>query len=394
MIEFRYILFHFLLIIVICVFSNKISKSDYKKYWNIALIPIIFFTIEEGLRWGREMDWCVYYRVYDDIKKGIDTGHEWFFQKMWYIISCIKTPYSLLVAFCSFFYITSLFYVIKPYKELVCYAVPLVVLMNAYSATNLIRWFLALSFLSLAMRDLINLHKLRSLLFLLLACFTHYGIFLLFPIILLIFRIKNELLSPKFVIVISFLLCIFFNQSLLRHFTFIFDLFSGVSRFEHYQNDKVGWLIGTASVISGNISPIQSVVKLIPIWIMFGYGHKYITSIKKYRSNDSIYILLYNLSLVGILLNSIASGLELLGRYTYFFNVFICLLSSAGVIFLLQNKRKNILDLIFLFIVFVYFIDKIFDFCMPLYDDIHLMQYVWDMQTDPSILFYEYWIVK
>lgn len=118
MIEFRYITLHLIVVFIILIFCNKIYKAPKYMYWKYASVPIFVFTIEEGLRWGREIDWCVYYFVYDNFKNNIFEGHEPLFTSIWWSFAHLGFDYYIIISFCSFLLIFSIFYLFKPYDEI------------------------------------------------------------------------------------------------------------------------------------------------------------------------------------------------------------------------------------------------------------------------------------
>ncbi len=67
MYNLQYIVLHILVILikyVVGIAKKHLTKKQ-KNYWKLASIPIMVFTFEEGLRWGRHIDWCAYYYVYN-----------------------------------------------------------------------------------------------------------------------------------------------------------------------------------------------------------------------------------------------------------------------------------------------------------------------------------------
>ena len=84
MITFTYVFLHILLLYVFYKYSLKFKKKQLQ-YWKIASIPIIFFSLEEGLRWGRFIDWCAYYDTYYN---GLETSKfEFLFKEWWGFVS-------------------------------------------------------------------------------------------------------------------------------------------------------------------------------------------------------------------------------------------------------------------------------------------------------------------
>lgn len=67
MISVQYIVLHILLVLVTYISCKKIKSQSSHKYWQYAMWAIIAFTLEEGLRWGRMIDWCKYYESYASV---------------------------------------------------------------------------------------------------------------------------------------------------------------------------------------------------------------------------------------------------------------------------------------------------------------------------------------
>lgn len=106
MITFTYVFLHILLLYVFYKYSLKFKKKQLQ-YWKIASIPIIFFSLEEGLRWGRFIDWCAYYDTYYN---GLETSKfEFLFKEWWGLFHNLNIPYSIVIMTCSLLFILSLF---------------------------------------------------------------------------------------------------------------------------------------------------------------------------------------------------------------------------------------------------------------------------------------------
>lgn len=377
MIEFRYIFLHILLAIILFAYGKRISKSSEKKYWKLALIPIMAFTIEEGLRWGRNIDWCVYHSVYNDYLKGFSTNHEILFQAIWKLYAFFNLPYPILIASCSCLLICSIFYLIKPYKEIVFIAIPFLVFYCANNATNLIRWYMGASFLFFAIRLFQEQKTRKAIILAICSVCTHAGFILAIPIFYFFFVYKKILFKPFSAIIISILLSIFFDPSFMGRFVFIFNFFSGFERFSAYASDASGWLTGTgqnAEMIRRGAFDL--LVANVPLWIYVIVGYKICKPMQLVK--------VYNILVIGLFFRAMASGLELMGRYAYLFEPFICIMASYVILHLLKQKRNAVnvaMSLIAIIFVFV----KMWAFCSPM-DYTELMHYVWDDQIAPSSL--------
>lgn len=78
-IAFRYIALHIFVLLIIFVYSRKLTIVK-KDFWKVAFIPIFIFVLEEGLRWGRDGDWWGYRDTYNLIAAGYDVNNEFLFK--------------------------------------------------------------------------------------------------------------------------------------------------------------------------------------------------------------------------------------------------------------------------------------------------------------------------
>lgn len=377
MIEFRYILFHLLLAIILIYYGKQISCKSTNSYWKLSLIPILAFTIEEGLRWGRNIDWCVYYYVYNDYLQGFSSNHEILFQAIWKLYAFLNLPYPIIIASCSCLLIFAIFYFAKTYKSVSYILIPFIVFNCAGTATNLIRWYMGFSFLLIAIR--LYQEEKRTLAILLTTCSvcTHIGLIIAVPIFYVLLTYNKILFKPFAAIVISILLSVLFDPSIMGKFSFIFDFFKGFDRLDTYANDATGWLTGEGqNADSERRSTSALLIANIPLWVYILVGYKICQNLNLIKA--------YNLMLVGIYLKNTASGLELMGRFAYLFEPFICVMASYGIWHLMRQKR-TFANTILLFISIIYILRKLYAFCAPMeYEE--FMHYVWDYQLSPSSL--------
>ena len=374
MIEFRYILFHLLLAIILLYYGKQISHKSINSYWKLSFIPILAFTIEEGLRWGRNIDWCIYYNVYNDYLHGFSSNHEVLFQAIWRLYAFLNFPYPIVIASCSCFLIFAIFYFTKTYKSVTYILIPFIVFNCAGTATNLIRWYMGFSFLLIAIR--LYQEEKRTLAILLTICSacTHIGIIIAVPIFYALLTYNKVLLKPFAAIVISILLSVLFDPAIMGKFSFVFDFFKGFDRFDTYANDATGWLTGEGqNSTSERRSTISLLIANVPLWAYILVGYKVSLNLNLAK--------VYNLMLVGIYLKNTASGLELMGRYSYLFEPFICVIASYSILYLIK-QRRTFTNTILLLVSITYILRKLYVFCAPMVHD-DFMHYVWDEQLNP-----------
>lgn len=377
MIEFRYILFHVLLAIIMYWYGRQISRKPINFYWKLASFPILAFTIEEGLRWGRNIDWCVYYNVYNDYLQGFSSNHEILFQAIWRLYAFFDLPYPIIIASCSCFLIFAIFYFAKEYRTVSYILIPFIVFCCAGTATNLIRWYMGFSFLLIAIRLYQEEKKTLAALLTICSVSTHIGLIIAIPIFYVLLTYNKILFKPFMAIAISVLLSVLFDPAIMGKFSFIFDFFKGFDRFDTYASDATGWLTGEGQNSDSERRSISALlIANIPLYTYILVG---------YRISDNLKLTkIYNLMLIGIYLKNTASGLELMGRFAYLFEPFICVMASYGIMHLIKQKR-TLVSTILLLISIIYILRKLYVFCAPMeYEE--FMHYVWDDQLNPYSL--------
>ena len=380
MITIQYVFFHILLLVIFYVYSCRIAKEkSTDKYWTILWIPITAFTIEEGFRWGRHIDWCAYYYQYQDMLKGYSTTHEPFFRLIWNTFAYLELPYYIVVAFCSFLLIYSLCFFCKPYWKYAYILLPFLVVWIAPKAINLIRWYMAFSFLLIGLRLFLDNKKKIAFIVFALSFFTHYAISLLIPLFLCVTYIKKFICKPWIAILVSLGLILFFNLSFMKNFVFIVELFSGVGRFAGYVENAEGWLTGAGqNAIIERRSVIIYIISCIPFYLYIWYGKKCSNKLIK---ED---VILYNLAVLGLCLRSVSSGLELASRYASMFDPFLVVMAVKSLIYFGDSKRK--FRLVFISIIILSMGVQFVRFCAPMERE-EFMHYIWNKQISPSYLF-------
>lgn len=378
MIELQYILLHLIVVILTFVYCKKISKSPFSEYWKLAAIPILCFALEEGLRWGRLIDWCFYYNTYSGILDTNSTTIEPLFWLIWASFAKLELPYYAVITFCSFLLCFSLFFFCKPYKKGIFIAIPLAIVTTGAFAANLIRWYMAISFMLLGCRLYLDgKHKKAFLLFLCSFC-CHYAIILGLLVLFFVHRIwKKCICSAKITIGISIILILILNSfpKIVNYLMVLSALFSGVERFGHYIDDTQKWF-----TISDSYNAVYMFFSMIPLYIML-YG------VYIYRRDDKQYYFLYNCFVLLILIKSVGQGLELGLRYKAIFDVFMCV--AVGMLFI-NIYEKNLQNIIIKSSIIIWLILQTFLFCRPLPDNAHNL-YVWnEHKQDPYTLLGKY----
>ncbi len=387
-IEIQYYLMHILLLTATAIAGYKIQTSSTSRYWQVASICIVTFLLVEGLRWGRQIDWILYYDVYEQIKSGIDTEHEFLFMLLWQFFAFLDIPYPVVVCFSSFLLITSLLTILKDYKPVYFFALLYLVCIICHVSANLQRWFLGASFLYWALCYFQKRMYRVAIVISICACLFHVAIIIVLPLFFFLLKYDKVLMKPLPATLVLVLLTVFFDPSVLSNFTIIFDLFSNVSRFAQYMEDPEGWLNGTASTVEmEKRSLLHNLGAIVPyIFAIIANYHILINNSKS--KNYKNYGLLkgnnafiYNTFVLGTWVLAITMSLELVGRYSYLFYPFISIALANAVKY--YYRHKTILYKIGFLACFGFLLLKISYNIKPLVDNPVFMGYVWDSNQYP-----------
>ena len=369
MVTALYILLHIILCVIFVFGSGKISKCNNKEYWRKCIPLIVAFTLEEGLRWGRDVDWTLYYGVYENIGKDFDIEFEFLFQFLFKTMAIAGLPYYTFITFCSFMWIFSLCYFVRPYKKCIKFFLPICLLYFTVMVSNTFRWYLAMSFFLIALRNLLDGRKGIGVIFLICTLGTHTAAFFMSMIgVVFVYTLKKRLLlKPIVVITISLVFILLFNIDSIQNYMNFFKFFS-TERFDNYFNNGEQWFYSeTRKGDRKNL--IEYILLMVPFYIvLFSTYH---LQLKKTILDGELF---YSLLTVLILLRSLTSGIELLQRMSMYYEFVFVLLASYVFVF-----RNNIIGSTrFLLIIVVLFIlYKGYIGYFKLYENEELMKYIW-----------------
>lgn len=342
------------------------SKGD-RKYWSYSILPIIAFSIISGLRFGRDIDYNNYYFIftYPDSAE----QQEILFQFLIEIFKTLDIPYYLFVQFCSTFLIFSFILLLKDFRESAKYALPLFLLTEGIE--NMIRWYLGISFLLIALHFFLNRKHYKSVIFSTLGCMCHIGVILLPFMFLIIHKIGNKKTINPYIILLLFFATLFFsnNDILITFATYI----------------------QTLEVLSGRASAYMDIIAAEEDRLIFFeqsittnlrnfIGYSFLILIgSKYVFNNG-YQWLYNLSCLAIVLAPILNLIELFNRYSSSLSILSTIaISLVWAKVFTHKKEERIKKMIvlygvisFFFLIYPYFTDAL------LKQNIHEVLFIWD----------------
>lgn len=319
MIPFVYDTLLLFMVFVLFLAGKKLQKNGGKMLSKAGLSAIIVFTFNEGLRFGRGIDYNEYWERFEEISKGFDSDRDVAFVYLYKLLSEMDIPYQGFVLLQSFMFILGSLFILKKEKEILPLALPLFVLLSIYDTENLIRWYFGFSFILIGLSYLLENKKVVYFVFCIIGCSFHIGLAPL-PLLFFVFcYFKKPIIHPFISIPLFVFIGLFFRTEFMQQFTDWFEMISVVSeRAERYANNADFWLEG------GNAgrfrSPFPGKGEMLFLFFLIWYGYKFCN-----KSRTSVYF--YNLFLFGFLLRPIGLVMELVNRYDsvfYLFRAVVC----------------------------------------------------------------------
>jgi hypothetical protein len=239
----------------------------------------------------------------------------------------------------------------KHYRAVIVYALPLWALFSKSAVENMVRWYLAFSFVMIGLSFLMSngkQSKLKYLLFCFIGCTIHYAIFPIPIAFYFLYFRKTPLISPIIAIVAFAFIAIFFETSYMLRFVDVVNFLGTISeKFSGYSENVEFWLTNNASgTDSSNIGVFNT-----PFCIFLT-----IVGYKCSMQAGEKYVFAYNLFLIGFVFRGLAVRVELLGRFDQIFYFFRAIVFAAIIKMLVLRMIKYrflVMSLSALFLMYI-----------------------------------------
>lgn len=345
-----------------------ISKRKWK--WKYTIIPTIIFGLIEGLRYMRGTDYSIYYERYTTITSLSIWSYEEdpLFVLLGQFLSNLNIPFQGFIILCSSILIFSSFFLLKEQKHLMLFSLPIITILGMLDAENLIRWYLAFSFLIIAIYYLTKNKYTYFFIFSIIACGFHLGLILVIPIYFLIHYLKDRILiKPVYACLFFIILWQTFRPEFMLIFIDIFANIAGFGRYTSYINNIDDWLTGD----NKQLEMIVTKTDIFRFLFLIYYGYK-VAKKQKYP-----YIYFYNLFLIGAITYPALHIIELPYRYNLLFIFFEAFVAAAILNeYLILRKKKDMHTLLSL--LYLYPILKVV-LLYPFVCDITQLLFIWNM---------------
>lgn len=368
------LLFRFILVLISFINGSILSQKKRATFNFKDFLPtIIAYTLYAGLRWGRGTDYNGYYWVYYDIIKG-NVSFEPLFNYIITFFGVLKLEWVHFVPFMSFLLIAACCFFMKDAKQYLIFLLPIYAL-NLDFAENLMRWYMGFSFILFGLYFLIYKNRvLYYIFFSILGVLVHYALIIICINFYLIWEIgRKKTLHPLITMTIILFLYLFFSRDYMGSLTDIIQNINIASKFAAYQDNAEAWLTGTANEDIGKKMNLANLMSSF-YFIIAGYY-----SIQKYQNlkGNSIYIVLYNISIFSLIVQPISSQIEFIMRI----NAPFLLIKALFLAFIFRetlinrrrvNKFMYYITILFIVYTFVFGINK------PLFLTEQETYFIWD----------------
>lgn len=350
--------------------------SKRHSYWIYAACIIFVYTLVEGLRWGRGIDYNLYYYSYEDIANGFDTTFEPGYVFFCRLLTGVGVPYQGYIMLCSFILITAWLYFLRKHSQVIQYTLPFFFISFTGATENLVRQFLAFSFVLIGIKFL---EERKNILFFLYACIGflfHSAMAILIPIYFAFSYIKKPLLPPYLAISIYLVLWIIWNNSFMSNLTPILDYIS-FERFQHYADNAEGWLTGENKADRFTFGFLVRIRHFMIHAFVIYYGYK-LVKIKPRL------VYFYNVSLLGIILFPASKTIELFDRTNTMFLLFQSIIIGYILYYVFRTKQLKG-KVVYLYSCFVLLLLFYAIMKQTLTSDFCFNSYIWDARGRETI---------
>lgn len=362
-------------LLAIMIVCGKIISSSNKK-GNIilfSLIVIIAFSLIEGLRWDRGPDYYNNYLLLTTNDLGV-TKSEPLFNAIINTLKGVAIPYWACFIFFSFLYIFSFTKVVKLFPKAAAWTLPIMFLTTVNAHENLVRQFIAISFVLFAYNCYIKKKHIATLLLLICATLTHFsGIFvviLLYAIILI--KPEKIIKRPIFLVAIYLILFFLWDISYLTPITnYLTKINLGIDSMQGYLDNADRWFTDEGSLSylhgkSGAASLAKLFFTLVTNCTIIYWGFKAIEYDKRLR-------IPYWFTFVALIIFVIGSDIEIYNRFAWWLYYFMPIV--LGAIWYLVPMSKKIKMVLMSIIIFSYAYAFIMSFTTIPYSG---FAFVWD----------------
>lgn len=268
-------------------YKNKEGKS----IWKFSSVGIIVYSLVEGLRWNRGMDYPHYYQ---DLTGKLFTDYSEYVYVWWTeLFKFTGLPYWIAFICYSFLLIHGFCCLMKHFKKQAIWALPLFFIITVGSSETLIRQFIAISMFEYALYFFLEKKYIKSIVFVILTMQTHNSVLLTIAFALFVHFVHfdKKIKTGYLLVTIYLFLYYFWDPSYLTPITTWMSKFSlgDSSNMSNYFENAEFWFSDESSLserlgyISKAASIITTTISLVTTCIIIKYGYDLTQKNERYR---------------------------------------------------------------------------------------------------------------
>lgn len=359
---FVYNILKVILVTILLVYGISINKSKNKHLlFILGIVAITAFSLIEGLRWDRGPDYYNNYLLLTTNDPNV-TKSEPLFNIIIDTLKMLSVPYWACFVLFSFIYIHSFTKVVKEFPKAAIWALPIMFLTTVDAHENLVRQFIAISFLLYAYYFYTKNRWLPAILCLICVFNIHFsGLFaILFFLLFAFFKLEKYIKTP--ILLVGVYLALFFFWD-IAYLTPLTDILNQINLGEDttmqgYLDNADRWFTneGSLSYLKGTsikTSLVKNLFTLITNCSIIYFGFKAI------KYDDRLRIP-YWFTFFAIIIFIIGGDIELYRRFAWWLYCFMPIV-LGGIWYSVPIKPKFKFTLISI-IVFSY----VYSFIMSL----------------------------
>lgn len=363
--------------------GKQIEKN---KSWIYYLPGILCYTLNEGLRWGRGLDYNYYKPRFDKLLEGYESSWEPTFQLVVKLFGLLQLNFQCFLIFTSLLLIIALIMMSKINRNIAKYFLPCFYVFSISYVECHIRWYFALTFLFAAIYVVFSQMKNKLCLCIGLSIITvllHNGLIVIPLILYGIYLCRNVICKPPVAISIFLILGFFFDSSFFAQYAGILKAFDFGTTFSIYSENAVYWL---TSGFGGDEKSAMPQMYLSLLYIMMCYvGYKYL------KKNNRVNIFFYNIFIIAFITMPLCNQVELLNRY----NTIFLVLGSYVLAMIIDTYKNN--PKAFSLPIRCFFLLALLNYSrvvitIPFIDDKNHYLYVWDSKGRDYLDVHIYWL--
>ena len=331
---YTYLFLQYLLLIFAIFAGYNISKNKHSKIWSIILI--VLFTIVEGSRFGRGIDYNVYADawVWEYAQPPL-IFETFLFRLLCKLIFYTGLPYQTLIYLTSFILILGGIKFLKNFRMGLCYTLPIFVYL-VYAGENMFRWYTAFGLWLLVLDSWIAKKYIMMFSYIICCLGMHVMFFPYMFLFFVIVQYKKILFKPLTAIIVFLVLALIWENSYMKHFSSVVSILLAQSNhYAGYADNASVWL--TASNRDEVVYSIMNYLGMLLVHIpVICIGRKYVV--------QHINLLpFYNIYILAFALLPAMTKIELFARYNQIMIFYYCIF--AGIMFATLTQKVNMTNI-------------------------------------------------